>query len=251
MVTDDRALREPSQRRERTRQRLMDAAAIVFAESGLDGASVEAICERAGYTRGAFYSNFETKDELFLELAGRVAREQVEAVEAKVRELVAGGPMDEATVAGALSPIEIVQRVLEVSGSGRATILLMSEIRIRALRAPEMAAAYLSLGDEMVKSVEKIICELSTAHGLRFRTTPGEAARLLISFYESAAAGAAMAGLDDAAISARVGDEIGALALLLLDPSAEGGRAAAGGRGAAQPRVVGEPRSAVSRPSPA
>ena len=65
--------------RERTRGKLLDAAAQVFAEVGLDAASVEAICDRAGFTRGAFYSNFETKDELFLELAGIVARERVEA----------------------------------------------------------------------------------------------------------------------------------------------------------------------------
>lgn len=215
MVTDI-SDREPSQRRERTRQRLMDAAAQVFAEVGLDGATVETICERAGYTRGAFYSNFETKDELFLELAGRVAREQVEAVERRVRELVAGGP----TGAPALTPIEIVQRVLEVSGDGRTTILLMSEIRIRAMRSPELASAYLALGEEMVKSVEQIIGELSTAHGLRFRTSPVEVARLLIMLYEGASARAAMAGFDDAAIAATVSDEIGALALLLVVPPA-------------------------------
>lgn len=215
MLTDAASEREPSQRRERTRQRLMDAAAIVFAESGLDGASVEEICERAGYTRGAFYSNFETKDELFVELAGRVARDQVEAVEERVRELVAGGP------AGGqpLSPIEIVQRVLEVSGDGRATILLMSEIRIRALRSPAMAAASLALGQEMVKSIEKFIRALGTAHGLTFRTSPAEAARLLIMFYESVTTSAAMEGLDDAAIAARVSDEIAAFVLLLVDAS--------------------------------
>ena len=50
--------------RENTRARLLEAAAQVFAEAGLDGASVEAVCERAGFTRGAFYSNFESKDEL-------------------------------------------------------------------------------------------------------------------------------------------------------------------------------------------
>ena len=41
-----------SRRREATRQKLLDAAALVFAEEGLDAASVEAICERAGFTRG-------------------------------------------------------------------------------------------------------------------------------------------------------------------------------------------------------
>ena len=80
-----------TRRREATRQKLLDAAAQVFAEVGLDAASVEAICERAGFTRGAFYSNFETKDELFLELAGSVARERVEAVRSRVLELERDG----------------------------------------------------------------------------------------------------------------------------------------------------------------
>ena len=71
------AVAATTRRREATRQKLLDAAAQVFAEVGLDAASVEAICERAGFTRGAFYSNFETKDELFLELVGNVARERV------------------------------------------------------------------------------------------------------------------------------------------------------------------------------
>jgi AcrR family transcriptional regulator len=51
-----------------TRRALLDAAATVFAERGFLGASVEAITSEAGYTRGAFYSNFESKEELFAEL---------------------------------------------------------------------------------------------------------------------------------------------------------------------------------------
>ena len=46
--------------RENTKARLLEAAAQVFAEAGLDGASVEAVCERAGFTRGAVYSNFDS-----------------------------------------------------------------------------------------------------------------------------------------------------------------------------------------------
>jgi AcrR family transcriptional regulator len=50
--------------REETRKRLFEAAAEVFAEHGIAGASVEAITTAAGFTRGAFYSNFADKDEL-------------------------------------------------------------------------------------------------------------------------------------------------------------------------------------------
>ena len=57
-----------SARRQRTRTRLLDAAFDVFAEQGVKAASVETIAEAAGFTRGAFYSNFKSKDELFIEL---------------------------------------------------------------------------------------------------------------------------------------------------------------------------------------
>lgn len=52
--------------REQTRSRLLDAAAVEFTRNGFTDTSIEQIVARAGYTRGAFYSNFKSKDELFL-----------------------------------------------------------------------------------------------------------------------------------------------------------------------------------------
>jgi AcrR family transcriptional regulator len=57
--------------RELTTQRLLDAALKLFAKKGLDATSVEDIAEAAGYSRGAFYSNFESKEALFLEALRR------------------------------------------------------------------------------------------------------------------------------------------------------------------------------------
>jgi AcrR family transcriptional regulator len=54
--------------RAETRQRLFAAAADVFARRGIGGASIEAIAEAAGFTRGAFYSNFASKDDLIIEM---------------------------------------------------------------------------------------------------------------------------------------------------------------------------------------
>ena len=56
------------ERRARTRADLLEAAARVFVERGFEGSSIEAIAEEAGYTRGAFYSNFANKEQLFAEL---------------------------------------------------------------------------------------------------------------------------------------------------------------------------------------
>src|SRR5687768_9437537 len=52
--------------REQTRQRLFEAAAEVFAERGVGAATVEDIAAAAGFTRGAFYSNFVSKQQLVL-----------------------------------------------------------------------------------------------------------------------------------------------------------------------------------------
>lgn len=57
-----------AEQRARTRQRLLDSAAEVIRRRGYGAASVEAIAAEAGFTRGAFYSNFESKEQLFVEL---------------------------------------------------------------------------------------------------------------------------------------------------------------------------------------
>jgi AcrR family transcriptional regulator len=86
--------------REQTQQRLLDAAQSVIAKKGLAGTSVEDIAAAAGYTRGAFYSNFRSKGDLFSELLRRDHRQahdamseilgadlQVEQLEQRVRQM--------------------------------------------------------------------------------------------------------------------------------------------------------------------
>src|SRR5271155_4010773 len=55
-------------KRERTRAKLIEAAAEVIGEKGYDRAPLEEIAARAGMTRGAIYGNFKGKEELFLAL---------------------------------------------------------------------------------------------------------------------------------------------------------------------------------------
>jgi AcrR family transcriptional regulator len=52
--------------RDETRERLFQAAAQVFEDRGIGAASIDAIAAAAGFTRGAFYSNFASKDELIV-----------------------------------------------------------------------------------------------------------------------------------------------------------------------------------------
>ena len=205
-----------TRRREATRQKLLDAAAQVFAEVGLDAASVEAICERAGFTRGAFYSNFETKDELFLELVGNVARERVDAVRSRVHQLESEGALGEVPSLA----LDIVQRVLDISADDRLGVLLMNEIRIHALRDPQLAAAYLSQEDEMRRSVAQIIEDIARAKQLRFRIPADEAARLMLTVWEGASVRAVMAGLDYEEMCRRTNAELARVADLIIDAPA-------------------------------
>lgn len=79
--------RTRAEKQEETRRLLLDAAAEVFIERGLQGASIEKITARAGFTRGAFYSNFDTKEQLFVELLQQ-------RVYDRYRAIVAGAPPD-------------------------------------------------------------------------------------------------------------------------------------------------------------
>jgi AcrR family transcriptional regulator len=56
------------EKKAQTRQKLLDAAAAVFARKGFNGASLDDVAEEAGLTKGAVYSNFSSKDHLIEEL---------------------------------------------------------------------------------------------------------------------------------------------------------------------------------------
>ena len=74
------AHRQRRVKRSEVRRRLLDAAYGVFAEHGYEAASLERVAEAAGFSKGAVYSNFANKDELFFELVAARIDERVEAV---------------------------------------------------------------------------------------------------------------------------------------------------------------------------
>jgi AcrR family transcriptional regulator len=77
-----------AERQQQTRDALLDAAARVFVRRGFQGSSVEEISAEAGYTRGAFYSNFTSKDEVLVELLrDRVYTRYTNMVEEGLRDL--------------------------------------------------------------------------------------------------------------------------------------------------------------------
>ena len=75
--------RRPPRPRERaaakaaSREAIITAAIEAFAEQGLDGPSLDDICARAGYTRGAFYVQFKDRDDLIVAVTERYGRFQL------------------------------------------------------------------------------------------------------------------------------------------------------------------------------
>lgn len=215
MSGDDTAAKPQTRSRENTRARLLDAAAQVFAEVGLGEASVEAICERAGFTRGAFYSNFESKDELFVELAGRFIRQQVEAVRERVAALIESGP------AADDDPDDMVGLVeaLDVPGDVRLGVLLMSEIRNRAMRDAKTAEAFLAQDERMVGEVSQLLQDVAQAKGLRLSLPAAEAARIVLTAWEGVSARGLIAGIPEADLLELRAREIGRIGQLIIERS--------------------------------
>src|SRR5919109_3029644 len=67
-----------------TRQCLMKSAGKVFARRGLQQASIDEVAEDAGFTKGAFYANFKSKEELFLAMLDERFAKRIEDIEAVI-----------------------------------------------------------------------------------------------------------------------------------------------------------------------
>ncbi|WP_235929638.1 TetR/AcrR family transcriptional regulator [Cellulomonas citrea] len=166
-------------RRAATRERLVDAAFDVFAEVGLPAATVEQVAERAGFTRGAFYSNFTSKEELFLAL---VEKQTFSRIAGLTERLEAMRPH----LASHLDEEQLAELLLDVlcwAMSDRRWTIIVDDFRLMALRDHALAADFVQMRDRMVASVRQIIEQALDGTGRVFTVDPNLAVRLLINTY--------------------------------------------------------------------
>lgn len=121
-----------TRRRARTRARLLDAAFEVFAAKGFGRVSIEEVCEAAGFSRGAFYSNFASLDELFFALY----RQRADLIAEQVAGALARDGDD-------LDVPASVARVTEVLLMDRDWLLVKTDFLVHAARRPEVARTLL------------------------------------------------------------------------------------------------------------
>jgi AcrR family transcriptional regulator len=161
-----------TEKQARTRAALLATAAGVFAERGYQGASVEEIAERAGYSHGAVYSNFAGKEDLFLAvfeeyMAGR-ARELAETQ---------AGLDDEA-------PLEARARALADQwmarfAADRESFLLHLEFLGQAGREPGMAERFGTRSAALRETVAAYIEHFQAEEGVEAALPPADLAMVL------------------------------------------------------------------------
>jgi AcrR family transcriptional regulator len=117
-----------TKRRAETRAKLIEAAYRVFADKGFGQVRIDDVCAAAGYTRGAFYSNFDSLDELFFALYDESAR------------LIAGQVTD-AIIDDDINPgIEaVIERVTATLLLDRDWLLIKTDFLLHAARNPAVA----------------------------------------------------------------------------------------------------------------
>ena len=158
--------------RENTRARLVEAAAVVVSRKGIEGARIDDLVREAGFTRGAFYSNYSSMEEVLREAISVRAAALVEQVRETV-DAIEGHPS-----------VDTIMEVLEaIRPEGRTMYLLSTEYTLYRMRHPE-AEEIPYVGRQQISGlVAGILDEALTRMGRRPTVPSITLADVLIVFF--------------------------------------------------------------------
>lgn len=192
---------ETTPRREATRLRLVLGGINEFAARGIDATSVEQLCEAAGFSRGAFYSNFATKDDLCIAILEHHRDEVMAGLDKAFSQPPDQPSLDWATGTALSTFFAIIAPTEEF----RITLM---EIRLRSLRSPELAARADALTADIRPELVAFMKHIAGQLGLRFRLPIEDLIEVFESLY-----------FQFNAKGARASDQlIGPVALALSEP---------------------------------
>ena len=178
VIETDGAVPRVTRRRVQTRQRVLEAALQVLAEQSLASASVEAVCERAGYTRGAFYSNFASMDDLLVALFEDRAETVLAALRAGLGASPAGSPGVEA----------VVSRLLRTLPTDRLWYQVLTDVSAQALRDPRSAAVLAGYRASLRQQLSAALAAALDQRGRRATTSVEALTAAVVALYEGGSA---------------------------------------------------------------
>ena len=158
-----------------TQDRLIAAAREIILDEGVEACSLEKICSRAGFTRGAFYSNFSTKDSLFVALAEEEYGRLINALEDTVRTWRDRGvardgaaPDAPATQAASAAPQavkieDLLFEALDAMGFDRALYVIHSELLIRSIQDAQWGARLLDINNAFIDELATVLAAIFRA----------------------------------------------------------------------------------------
>jgi AcrR family transcriptional regulator len=149
---------------ERNRCLVLEAARRVFLARGYASASLDAIAEEAGFSKGVVYSQFDSKADMFLALLEARISERAEQND-QLAEQLGGRQLAEAVPALALSLRRAEPEWMQ----------LVMEFRLHAARVPELNRRYAQLHERTVDGLASVYARLHERAG----TTPRYPARVL------------------------------------------------------------------------
>jgi AcrR family transcriptional regulator len=163
-----------TKRRPKTRAALLQAALETFAEHGFRAATIEQICERAGYTRGAFYSNFSSTEEMFFELFDAHSARIIGRL-TEIADGLGGTDLSLERLAGFISEIEPTEREW---------YLVTTEFTLHAIRDRQAAWALAQHDARLRAEVARVLQDTLQRAGRTLTVDADELARLLIAIRE-------------------------------------------------------------------
>lgn len=181
----------PSARRTATRERLLDAAIEVFSEVGLQAAAVETICSVAGFTRGAFYSNFESKEQLFLALLQRELERRAATLREKAAEIApqlserSGGSSQLTMEEVAAYAAAFLSLDHESKHQATHWYVLETEFLLLAMRDPAIARDYAAYVNGFYDGIADVVDQIVHAAGRTFTLPIDRAVAVLKETHES------------------------------------------------------------------
>lgn len=175
-------------RLEHTRALLLDAAEEVFAEKGFTSATLDDIAHTAGYTKGAIYKHFTTKEDLFLAVSDRYWRRYFDNF-AEV--------LSAATELGARELDDVAQRWRQLSKDrGAEHAALGHEFTLYLLRNPEARERVATKRSEVVEALSTFVAEGLDRMGGALLIPPLTFAQLLVATSDSIVLGSQLDDVD-------------------------------------------------------